>query len=73
MRSSVSNKALISRIKCPDSKTTTDQFEIPNILHKQLPSVGPQLAPKIPHYPIHFSQYLPKEIRSHHSLHLTQS
>ena len=45
MRSSVSNKALISRIKCPDSKTTTHQFEIPNILHKQLPSVGPQLAP----------------------------
>ena len=55
-----SNKA-ISRIKCPDNNTTTDQLQIPNNVNKHFASVGPQLAPKIPHSPIHFSQYLPKD------------
>ena len=48
-----SNKA-ISRIKRPDNNTTTDQLEITNILNKHFASVGPQLAPKIPHSSIHF-------------------
>ena len=55
-----SNK-VISRIKRPDNNFTTDQLEIPNILNKHFASVGPQLASKIPHSPIHFSRYLPKD------------
>ena len=55
-----SNKAN-SRIKRPDNNTTPDQLEIPNILNKNFASVGPQLAPKIPHSPIYLSQYLPKD------------
>ena len=55
-----SNK-VISRIKRPDNNITTDQLEIPNILNKHFASIGPQLASKIPHSPIHFSQYLPKD------------
>ena len=55
-----SNK-VISHIKRPNSNITTDQLEIPNILNKHCASVGPQLASKIPHSPIHFSQYLPKD------------
>ena len=55
-----SNK-VISRIKRPDNNITTDQLEIPNILNKHFGSVEPQLASKIPHSPIHFSQYLPKD------------
>ena len=55
-----SNK-VISRIKRPDNNITTDQLEIPNILNKHFASVGPQLASKIPHSPIHFSRYLPKD------------
>ena len=42
---------------------------MPNILNKHLDSVGPQLAPKIQHYPIHFPQYLPRKIRHHYLLH----
>ena len=49
----------ISCIKRPDNSTTAEQLEIPNILNKHFASVGPQLASKIPHSPIHFSQYLP--------------
>ena len=55
-----SNK-VISRIKRPDNNFTTDQLEISNILNKHFASVGPQLASKIPHSPIHFSRYLPKD------------
>ena len=55
-----SNK-VISRIKRPDNNITTNQLEIPNILNKHFGSVGPQLASKIPHSPIHFSQYLRKD------------
>ena len=55
-----SNK-VISRIKRPDNNITTNQLEIPNILNKHFGSVVPQLASKIPHSPIHFSQYLPKD------------
>ena len=55
-----SNK-VISRIKRPDNNITTDQLEIPNVLNQHFASVGPQLASMIPHSPIHFSQYLPKD------------
>ena len=55
-----SNKA-ISRIKCPDNNTATDQLQIPNNLNKHFACVGPQLVPNITHFPIHFSQYLPKD------------
>ena len=48
-----SNKA-ISRIKRSDNNSTTDQLEITNIRNKHFASVGPQLAPKIPHSSIHF-------------------
>ena len=55
------NTKAISCIKRPDKSIADEQVEVPNIFNKHFASVGPQLASKIPHSPIHFSQYLPKD------------